>query len=160
MAYLAGIIDGEGYIGIAKTTRRDMVSPSYKEKVSIRMVSSDAVTLLAETFEGTVWREKPHANNGRPMWAWEATRQRARRVLIALLPWLRVKRANAETVLELDALRRVKRTRLVGTKNFPDRFGKDRAVSVYALPEDNLSKRDALYQRCKALNRPTYGVPE
>lgn len=153
LAYLAGLIDGEGYIGIKKTTRRDMTSPAYHERIQVRMVDEPAIAFLASTLGGNYYFEKAHSHLGRPLFCYQASDLKACEVLRAVLPWLRVKRANALAVLELRELKVAKRTRVVGEKNFPNSHGTVRMVPVLAIGEDNLAARELLYLRCKELNR-------
>lgn len=107
-SYLAGIIDGEGYIGIKKAAPRiDCVNPCYHERVQVRMVRIDALQLLHDVFGGSLYKEQPHANNGRPLYCWQISDKKASTALTVLLPYLRVKRRVAQIVLRL---RRVKDT--------------------------------------------------
>ena len=152
LAYLAGLIDGEGYIGIKKSRKRDMVSPSYAERIQVRMVDENTIAFLAYELGGSYYREQPHATNGRPLFCYQASNLKACQVLEAVLPWLRVKRESALAVLQLRALKGVKRTKIVGEKNFPNAYQTERMVPVYALDDANVAAREALYERCKALN--------
>lgn len=152
LAYLAGIVDGEGYIGIKKSPpRRDTVSPGYHERIQVRMVDEPAIALLAATLGGNYYREAPHAAQGRPLFCYQASDAKACLVLLALYPYLRVKRPDAEAVLEMRALKAAKRTRFIGNRR--DRWGGE-TVPTYAIDDDNLAAREALYLRCKALHHP------
>ena len=47
-AYLAGLIDGEGYIGIKKTTiKKGNASRGYHARIQVRMVDEPAIAFLA-----------------------------------------------------------------------------------------------------------------
>jgi hypothetical protein len=154
LAYLAGLIDGEGYVGIKKGTRHDMTSPAYHERIQVRMVDEPAIAFLASTLGGNYYFEKAHSHLGRPLFCcYSASDLKACQVLDAVLPWLRVKHENALTVLRLRSLKGAKRTKVVGEKNFPNRVGTVRMVPVMALSDENLAAREALYLRCKELNR-------
>lgn len=153
LAYLAGLIDGEAYIGIKKGRRRDMVSAAYHERVQVRMVDEPAIAFLADTLGGNYYKETPHSAQGRPLYCYQASDLKACQVLEAVLPWLRVKRESALTVLRLRALKAAKRTKVVGEKNFPNQYGTSRMVPVLAISDENIAEREVLYLRCKELNR-------
>lgn len=142
LAYLAGLIDGEGYIGVKRTNRKDATSPIYHERIQLRMVHEGAIALLAETLGGSYYREKPHANNGRPLFCWQASDALAARILERVLPYLLVKRECAENVLLLRASKNDPRARLRG--GMTQRRLMDPAV---------LAERETIYLRAKELNR-------
>ncbi len=149
LAYLAGLIDGEGYVGIKKTTRRDMTSPAYHERIQVRMVDEAAIAFLASTLGGNYYCEASHVAQGRPLYCYQASDLKACQVLDAVLPYLRIKRPDADLVLQLRALKAAKRTKLVGYR--ADRWG-GLTVPTYTLDDANIAARDDLYVRCKALH--------
>lgn len=140
LAYLAGLIDGEGYIGVKKANRRDATSPMYHERIQVRMIHEGAIALLTETLGGNYYREKPRAT-GRPLFCWQASDALAARILEAVLPYLVVKRECAENVLALRASKNDPRARLRG--GMTQRRLMDPAV---------LAEREAIYLRAKELN--------
>lgn len=141
-AYLAGLIDGEGYIGIKRTTRRDATSPIYHERIQVRMVHEGAIALLASTLGGNYYRERSHANNGRPLYCWQASDAKAAGIARELLPYLIVKRAAAENLLRLRASKDDPRARLRGGR-----------TQRRLMDPDVLAEREAIYVRAKELNR-------
>jgi hypothetical protein len=159
LAYCAGIIDGEGYIGIKRSkpgTRKDMKSPQYNARISMRMVHEGAIRFIAETLGGWYWKEKPHSNNGRPLYAYQATDKACQGILESVLPYLLVKRESAQTVLELRRLQADSmkhRTKVVGHKVMPGIYGQQITVPVKAHSDEYIARCDVLYERCKELNR-------
>ena len=140
LAYLAGLIDGEGYIGIKKARRKDAVSPIYHERIQVRMVHEGAIRLLADTLGGNYYLEQPHARGGRLLYCWQASDALAARILTAVLPYLIVKRESALTVL---ALRTSKEDPLARRRGSPGRRVMDPGV---------VAERERLYLAAKALN--------
>lgn len=109
-AYLAGAIDSDGTIGVKRSTyamrvRKDSTQPIYSERVALRQVTEAIPLLLKQHFGGGLYITKPSTANGRPLWSWATTDLRAVACLMALYPYLRVKREQAKNAL---ALRRVK----------------------------------------------------
>lgn len=131
------------------------VTPSYHACVQVRMVDEGVIAFLADTLGGWYYKEKPRAKKGRPLYCYQASDLSAEVVLKRLLPFLRVKKTNAETVLalrELQADSQAHRTKVVGQKQFPNRYGTVRMVPVFALSDEYVDQCDALYERCRALN--------
>ena len=98
LAYLAGIIDADGTIGIKRSTYSmrvigDSTQPTYSERVHLRQVTREAIDLLAATFGGNVGVEDAHAKRGKPLFRWGVTDKKAVALITALLPYLRIKRA-------------------------------------------------------------------
>lgn len=106
LAYLAGAMDSDGSFSIKKSTyhirsHKDAVNPSYSEEVMLKQVTPEIPALLKEAFNGSVHLVKPGTVNSRPLYSWEASHVMAARACSLMLPYLRVKRRQAEIILEL-----------------------------------------------------------
>lgn len=149
-AYLAGAIDSDGTIGIRRSTyamrvRRDSTVPVYSERIALRQVTPDIPTLLKQEFGGSLGVTKSSSARGRDLYSWAATDLRAVACLTALLPYLRVKRAQADNCL---ALRLVKeRSRLLRVAPRRGHMGSA------PRPADIGEEMETLYVTAKALNR-------
>lgn len=142
--YLAGLIDGESYIGIKRTKSNHQVSMLYQERIQVRMVDPEGLDLMKEVFGGSYYREKPHSDKGRPLYCYQASDKQAAKILIALLPYLRIKRKVAETVLEFHTLRHY------AIENFPSR--PDRTTRLaHTRPAIINNQMEALYNKVKDL---------
>lgn len=158
LAYIAGIIDGEGYIGVKRMTsaRQDRRSPGYHARIQIRMVHEGAIKLIADTLGGWYFKEKAHVVKGRPLFCYQASDASAENVIRKVLPYLIVKRDSAEAVLQLRALQadgRNHRTKIMGYRNFPNSHGTPRKVANCSFSDEFIAQLDAIYTQCKALNR-------
>lgn len=140
LAYLAGIVDGEGYVGIKRATRKDSKSPIFHERIQVRMIHEPAIQLLTDTLGGNYYRESMAQRKGRPLYCWQASDAAACNVLRALMPFLRIKRNNALAVL---ALRKSKEDPRARRRGSPAGRVMDPAI---------VAERHALYEACKALN--------
>lgn len=160
LAYIAGLIDGEGYIGVKKSQPyhrlTGRVNPGYHARLQIRMVDEAAIKFIAETMGGWYYTEKPHATKGRPLFCYQSSEAAVERILRLVLPYLRVKRPNADAVLELRALQlnaiSHHRTKVVGERNFPNKYGTVRMIPVKVFSDEYMAALEAIYERCKALN--------
>lgn len=159
LAYIAGLFDGEAYIGVKKTKAyacQGLANPGYHARVQVRMVDESAIRFVADTLGGWYYREKAHCNNGRPLYCYQVSDKSAESILRLLVPYLRVKRAVTEVVLSLRDLQRegrTHRTKVTGYKNFPNAYGTPRSVAVKAFSDEYIATCESLYLRCRELNK-------
>ncbi len=150
LAYLAGCIDCDGCIGIRRSTyamrrRIDTFQPVYSERVMLKQVTAEVPSLLHDYFGGYLGVTKPSATYGRPLHSWEVSDRRAADLLVAVLPYLRVKRAQAENCLVLRELKHAsKEARMAPGRGH---------VGGASRPESIGNLMEAAYQRAKDLNR-------
>ena len=98
LAYTAGIIDGEGSIMITR-------GGSYRMRVQVGMVEEYIPKWLHFSFGGSLQirrMEKPKRNIAQ----WTIANQLAAEFLKAILPYLKIKRGQAEIALEFQSQRR------------------------------------------------------
>ena len=101
LAYAAGLIDGEGCIGIASTTTQSRTR--YWPMLRVTMTNPQPLGRLADLFGGrvlSVKRTSQHPNQA-PTATWSLGGSALACVLKALRPLLVVKRGQAELVLQL-----------------------------------------------------------
>lgn len=102
LAYLAGIIDGEGCISVSYTYGKNKPYPRALLKVA--MCDKAPINALKLFFGGRVEPQKVYGPQ-RPQWIWRVHGAQARGILTLLLPYLRVKGPQAELALELQSLK-------------------------------------------------------
>lgn len=102
LAYLAGVIDSDGYITTQRTIRKGVTYSC--AKVGIAGTRRDPHDLAASLFGGNVSRYVPKDPRHRPQFQWSRVGTRASVVLEAVLPYLRVKRRQGELALNLQEL--------------------------------------------------------
>jgi hypothetical protein len=110
LAYAAGVIDSDGNIAIrfdtyAMRTRRNDYGPVYKERISVRQIEPQAVDLFTEEFGGSRFIYTPKRPGCLPLHSWQIVSRMAANVLVGVLPYLRIKRTQAELCLELRQLK-------------------------------------------------------
>ncbi len=94
--YLAGLIDGEGYIGIVPHQKK------YTRAIlSISTTSPEIIDFLKNRVGGQVSMFYPkEGDTHSPYWRWIMKRKKElKELLTKILPYLRCKKANAELVL-------------------------------------------------------------
>ncbi len=96
IAWAAGFIDGEGYIGINPYTSRGY--QLYSLALRANQVDPRPLQKLRLLFGGTVNRLKLYPNR-RQAWEWRVTGPRAERALRQMFPYLTVKQEQAQVAL-------------------------------------------------------------
>jgi hypothetical protein len=141
LAYMAGIIDGEGSICIFETYGKNKRYGTYsrtKAIVTVANTSEDLMRWINTNFGGAMWRVKRRrGEDGSGRWKvcyhWELGHTKASDLLLMLLPYLVVKKKQAELFLEHQ-----------GTMK---KWGKS------GVPASVLETRESLMGEVKALNR-------
>jgi len=100
LAYLAGMIDGDGHITITRSTRggRDY----FGAQVGIAGTRREPHDLAAALFGGKVSCHQPANPEHRPQFQWQRMGKAAVPVIEGVLPYLLVKKEHAMLALELQ----------------------------------------------------------
>ena len=154
LAYIAGLVDGEAYIGIKKdgSLQNGRVNPGYHERIQIRMVNEEAIKFIADNLGGNYYKEKPSAENGRPLFCYQASDKLAANILTILLPYLRIKKEVAKYVLELRERKDNPDTIIVQVEQ-KSRWGTMMKSGRSRHSPEEVEARKLLYQRCKEINK-------
>ena len=120
LAYLAGIVDGEGCISTHLIPNKRHIPSVY---VKVVMTDARPVMLLQTVFGGTVAGVQPRKPNHKPGYCWQVSGRRAGDVLIALMPLLLVKKEQAGKAIAIRAI-----TGSVGKRLSEDRLNSGLAI--------------------------------
>lgn len=158
LAYLAGIIDGEGHVGVKRSAAykcQGRATPGYHARVVVKMTDEPAVRLLHQVFGGSFRRERAQMAGRRELWVWQVTDRAAETTLRTLSRFLRVKRRQAFFVLSLRHLQRDgarHRTKVTGYRNFPNSHGTPRTVANRSFSDWYVNRCDFFYKQCRNIN--------
>lgn len=98
LAYTAGVIDGEGCITVS-------MSRSFRVRLQVTNTNTGLIDWLAERFGGHV---KTRKRMGKPNWKtsydWTVSTVAARDILVQVMPYLVIKRRQAEIAIEMASL--------------------------------------------------------
>lgn len=97
LAYAAGIIDGEGTIGVYFNSHNG----NYQLRMSADMVDVEPLHLLHDLFGGKFYY-RPAQDNRRGVTLWKLFNGEAEIAIRALEPYLRVKKIRARMVLPIN----------------------------------------------------------
>ena len=111
-AYLAGIVDGEGWIGIARTKGNGTYFDYFRLTVQVNMTDPVAVKALHLRFGGVFKEKPPRKHCHKIQYVWAVVCRDAEKCVKVLLPYLRVKKRQAEAGLRLREVQRVRQERV------------------------------------------------
>jgi hypothetical protein len=105
LAWLAGFVDGEGCVRIARDKNKAGRSTPYTYYLSVQISQKDPTVLrrIKETWGGTMWCKNPERNGG--VWNYHIKARKAQALLEAILPHLVLKREQAEMALAFQERR-------------------------------------------------------
>lgn len=96
LAYTAGIIDGEGCINIS---RRQGKHQSTRLQVSVVNTNEWLCQWLKMQFGGIVRSRRAYKPNHKPSYSWQLGHKKASEFLRLILPYLNIKKPNAEIAI-------------------------------------------------------------
>jgi len=131
IAWAAGFFDGEGCIHIGRVFRG--VRPVYVPMITVSQVAREPLDELQRLFAGGIYNASSGRPNSKPLLAWKAAGGDAERAVREMIPYLLVKRAQAEVFLAF-------RERITQT------------VGRGGLSEIEVAARDSLRDQMAALN--------
>ena len=99
-AYLAGVVDSDGFITIHRSTRNGRVY--HGAVIGISGTRREPHDLAASFWGGKVYRYEPKNPSHRPQYQWSRTGTTAVDPIESLLPYLRVKVTQAHLALQLQ----------------------------------------------------------
>ena len=141
-AWFGGFFDGEGHVGITPPSRSSL----YLLQVAVTQVDVAPLLLFRERFGGKVLGPYTRqGSNSRPISRWVAETGRAEAALRVLLPYLIVKRAQAELGLEFREL-------FKGENTLPRGCESSRLRNVRKRDHVMALRKDC-YDRMRSLNK-------
>lgn len=139
--YIAGFIDGEGYLGIRKhTTNKCTLGHHHHIVVKVAQLekAKEPLVRIMERYGGTISKPRMDGNR-RPCVMWELVNSKAVQALLDdIQEYLIVKQPQAELLREFIAVGKI-------TTRIPDKLEKQRS-ELY-------SKREILYRKSLKVNR-------
>ena len=141
--YLAGFVDGEGYLGVSKIPRRN---GSVEYCLRLCVYNSDLPTLneIRGTWGGTLSAPGQRDPRWKPAYALIWTNAAAARMIRKMEPFLIAKSRQAHALLAFDERIRARRNQI---------RSRDRAGRLLPMPKREAKAREAIYLRLKWMNR-------
>lgn len=135
-AYVAGIVDGEGYVGITRhASRSGRKGYRYCTQVSVASTDRDVLIELQRfSGSGQVREKTMYHTNRKQGYEWQVWGQQARQFILLIRRYLFLKAGQAKLVVE-----------------YAKRFGRRRGR--YGLTQSEQDAQTSLYWQCRTLNR-------
>ena len=104
--YLAGIIDGEGWIGFNKSLRKGQKESKLRYFVVLVVVNTnkDLMAWLQSNFGGSVHKRKMHSEKWEQSYDWRICCTQAINLIELVKPYLIIKRSHAEIAVSYKRL--------------------------------------------------------
>lgn len=156
LAYWAGLADGEAHLGITWANRNAPRS-SYGAVISLRMTDRPIIQAFAQRFGMTV-DPRTYRNDLSvlPIYATECSGTKAARVAQELLPYLRLKRGQAELLIKLHEEKEQPGMRTQEGSAQPRHMADGRTImrrpTGYA--QEHLDRWHGYYIKVRSLNKP------
>jgi len=135
LAWAAGFIDGEGYIGIrpVKSSPDTKGNPHLQLRIIVSNTRPLAILKLVSMFGGDSWIRPPAKAGHRTQYVWQVFSRAAEDVLKEIQPYLVIKSEQADTALSYRA-------------TYPS--------GEYPLTDDLVAHRGRLMTHMNVLNNP------
>lgn len=148
LAYLAGAIDADGHISIQRTrknVKKNTCGPViyYYPKFGLTQITDAVPNLLRDTFGGNVYNHQPKNPKHQLWYIYQSSNSSGCEYLSLLLPYLRIKRRQAELAISLGRM-------------IADQWATIKATQIppYRITADMNTQRCALWEECTRLNKP------
>ena len=146
VAYLAGIVDGEGAFTIRKKTYSNGRT-LYTPRITIGMNTAQPLDLAYGFFGGSIRARQTTGSNVPYIFTWEVSCTKAKEAAKTILPFLRVKRKQACLLIDLQTRIEIgKKNRSWSVKNGQN--------SIDPLSSHELEVRTNMWLKMKDLNLP------
>ena len=99
LAYMAGILDGEGTITIKQCKGKKGTSNGYSVQVLVFNTDEGLMVWLEDKFSGLLTEKKGVASGNRKCYVWWLSGELAGQLLEVLLPYLKIKAKQAELAI-------------------------------------------------------------
>ena len=156
LAYLAGIMDADGFFTIKRNTysvriKKDSHNPTYQERVGIKQVCPEAIDIIHKNFGGYRRIDKPSAKNGKPLHSLGLSCRKAVAFINAIYPYLRIKKKQARILLRLR--KSIDKGKQKTTFSYhKNRWGKIAKIKRKSLSAKQVEYRENLINRLNTLN--------
>ena len=129
----------------------DATQPVFSESVLFAQVKPEITMLLKATFGGSYGIQKPGTPRSKPIYKWHITDKQAIAMVKAILPYLRIKKPQAELLLKLRALKEIPKI-TSGTFTMRNRWGKVIDMPRRIVDPKVIQAKERLFNEVKSLN--------
>ena len=156
LPYLAGITDAEGCFSINKLYRADTPSPIYQARLTIAMIDPEPLQLALKVLQQGSFNPRTMLKSGKPYYKYIAASKAAEVATQLLLPYLQVKKKQAELLLEFRRLQSTSlnyRTKLTKFVSLTNKYDKTMNIPIYAFSDEYIEKCEEFRKKFNCLNK-------
>lgn len=139
IAYLAGLVDGEGCISIVRQNRVDNLC----NMLVVGMSDKEGPEMFKEVFGGSVLSRR-RRHNYKVMYTWRVYSRQAARALEILYPYLVIKKKQADICLELA--KSIKDGNVLSRGPWRKKVSPDRDIAIKAFRNDLCNKLKEIHK--------------
>ncbi len=99
LAYLAGIVDGDGHLYVAKMKKKDRKRVYYYPRVVVVQKTPELIDWLKENFGGCKVISRRHKYQLNDLWVWSLTGKKVTELAKKMQPFLITKKEQVKRVL-------------------------------------------------------------
>ena len=133
-AYIAGLVDGEGCVGIYSCGISRRVREHFTLQVKVSSTDHEILMWLRDVTGIGRLRSQRSRPRCKPAWVWETKSRQATALLVSIHPWLRIKKPQADTAIEFAGTMTPRGT-------------------VHRIGEEVYAHREVLRRRLRMMNR-------
>lgn len=129
--YLAGIIDGEGYIGI--NLQKQKKCNRYRIRLCVCNTNLELLTWLVDNFGGGIYEKRVYKSNHSKSFNWSVGDKSAEEILTVVYPYLIIKKKQAELALAYRKLQNLNRPTYPGLCALPKELRHEIFITIKHL---------------------------
>lgn len=162
-AYLAGLIDGEGYVGVIKRMPRSTnraTTPKYTARLAIQMTRQEPLRFLMEfgviSDRRFFKRTKKKFPNRKDTFVVDLENDDAIRLAVQVLDFIILKKEQLMLIIKLRGLQqdsRLERTEVSGAGKWKAGNARGHSFNLRQRSKQYLDQCEAIYLKCKELNK-------
>ena len=146
-AWMAGFIDGEGCLTIARQMRKGRPSPAYRVFITVSNTNRPCLEFFKTLYGGEIYnihdrRKDKRGTNWAEAYDWYCPVSSSERLLCDLLPYLRLKQEQAKILLEF----------IRSKKGFARKTNAGRNTGSAPLTDEEINHREKLRVAVQLLN--------
>jgi hypothetical protein len=160
LAYIAGIIDGEGYIGVVRRKPKAMTNYKYTVRLSVAMTNKAPLEFIRKEFSLPKTklrinsRERPLLRNHKACYVLDVENEAAVRICEAIEGFLMVKHKQAKLISRMRTYQNNTRNkRRAQTSRVRCEGNRSGSAPVRELTDDYLRTCELYYNKLKVLNK-------
>jgi len=152
-AYLAGLIDGEGYLGFT-VNKSNPERIHYQPVMKIAMTDKKIIEWLRNSFGGSFFIREPQKPNHKVSYWWDVSGKNLKAILTKVYPYLRVKKSQCEILLKKFKIQEelFKRLPYLNISQI-NKNREEKRISNLSYRDEEREKIKQLYQRLRELNK-------